>query len=117
MVYYCRLFKVHMIKVEIKFRDVYCILAGSKTAVMFTAVPAGIHRLVLTARTSLEEASVTYRLILPAKPNTCTTHLINRGITINNQTAVAEFSGFGPYNGFICKLDNPLAFPCEFHLV
>lgn len=120
MVCYCKILRYltcTLLRSRLNFVMCICIFAGTKTAVLFTRVPAGIHRLVLTARTSLEEVSVTYRLILPAEPNTCTAHLINRGITINNQTAVAEFSGFGPYNGFICKLDNPLSFPCECHLV
>ena len=80
---------------------------------MFTRIPAGLHRLVVTAKTQLEEASVTYRLIIPRDPATCTAHLINRGITVSNRTAVAEFSGFGPYRGFVCKLDTPYSFPCE----
>lgn len=90
-----------------------CIFAGFRTAVLFTGVPAGIHRLVIRARTSLEEASATYRLIVPVDSTSCTTHLINRGITVENHTAVAEFSGFGPYTGFLCKLDNPTLFPCK----
>ena len=91
--------------------------AGSETAVLFTRVAAGSHRLVVTARTEQEEVSATYRLIVPTDPDTCTTHLINRGITVDNDTAVAEFSGFGPYNGFLCKLDTPTAFPCESELI
>lgn len=103
--------------------SIECKLSGvgtlncSKTAVLFTRVPAGIHRLVVTARTNLEEVSATYRLIVPADHTTCVTHLINRGVTVHNRTAVAEFSGFGPYKGFVCKLDSPTAFPCESPLV
>ena len=80
---------------------------------MFTGVPAGTHRLVITARTLTEEVSATYRLIIPADPDVCTTHLINDGVTVDNGTAVAEFSGYGAYTGFMCKLDGPIPFICK----
>lgn len=87
-------------------------LSGTDTAVLFTEIPPGIHRLIITARTEFEQVSSTYRLIFPAEPCVCTSHLINRGITVTNQTAVAEFSGVGAYSRLMCKLDNPTSFPC-----
>ena len=80
---------------------------------MFTKVPTGIHRLVITARTATEEVSATFKLVVPAGPDICTAHLINGGVEVENRTAVAEFGGYGPLAGFQCKVDSPVAFPCE----
>ena len=87
--------------------------AGSKTAVLFTGLVPGVHRLVITATSALEQASYTYRVIVPVNSSTCTVHLINQGVTVNSSSATAEFGGYGAYNSFTCKLDGPPAFPCE----
>lgn len=51
----------------------------------------------------------------------CDVHLINRGITINDNTATFEWEGTGPdatvfHTMFECTLDDGNVFPCEFHL-
>ena len=48
-----------------------------------------------------------------ANPNTCTVHLINDGVTVNEDTATVEFAGSGPTTTFRCSIDGQGFSPCE----
>ena len=48
----------------------------------------------------------------------CSLHLINKGVTIENNNAIIEFEGTGSSEGnvvsqFVCRLDDGIFFTCK----
>ena len=65
---------------------------------------------------NIVESQMKIFLSYAANPNTCTMHLINDGVTVNEDTATVEFAGSGPTTSFQCRLDGQAFSPCELEL-
>ena len=73
----------------------------------------GTYQLRAIARAGSERALAAVTLTIPEDAETCTVHLINRGVTVSGDTATIEFGGFGRGTGYSCRLDNGPSTPCE----
>ena len=67
------------------------------------------------ARSGSERALAAVTFVIPEDDETCTVHLINRGVTVRGDTATIEFGGFmiGRVTGYSCQLDSQPSMPCE----
>ena len=88
---------------------------GSSGSVSFTDLAPGRYVLRVAATNSKEDRAIERRRFeISSDPSFCTTHLINRGVTVTGDTATVDFTGTGPAETFRCRLDTEPAFACKF---
>ena len=89
--------------------------SGSSGSVSFTDLAPGRYVLRVAAANSKEDRVIERRRFeISSDPSFCTTHLINRGVTVTGDTATVDFTGTGPAETFRCRLDTEPAFACKF---
>ncbi len=50
-------------------------------------------------------------------PGSCGVNLINEGVIVNEDCARIQFTGCGPVESYLCKLDRDPFKPCEFRRI
>lgn len=89
-------------------------IAGSSGHVVFASLLPDIYTLrVVATNRHPDKEFIKNRFEITNDIERCTLHLINKGVTVLENTTTVEFTGRGSAKGYCCHLDKINSYECR----